>query len=94
MKIWNDQRQTLIFSVYVPPIDMHHIYDLRSMQPTLDVIEATIREHSSTSSTPTALIVAADFNDHHPAWSGSHVHKRLMVHADELINFIHGRGLS
>jgi hypothetical protein len=34
IKIWNEERQTLIFSVYVEPIDLHHIYDLQSMQST------------------------------------------------------------
>lgn len=94
VKIWNDQRQILVFSVYVPPIDLHHIYDLQSMRSTLDEIEATVHAHNGNSSTVTTLIVAGDFNTHHPAWSGSHVYERLMVHADELINFIHARGLS
>jgi hypothetical protein len=46
----------LVFSVYIPPIDMHHIYDMLSMQTTLDEIEATIRIHSDTSFQPTTLL--------------------------------------
>ena len=94
IKIWNEQRQILVFSVYVPPIDMHHIYDVHSMQTTLDAIETTICNHSDTPSTPTTLIMAGDFNRHHPMWSGTHVYERSMIHADELINYIHAKGLS
>jgi ribonuclease HI len=94
IKIWNGKRQTLVFSVYVKPIDLHHIYDLQSMQPTLDEIEATIRHHTQNSPLPTTLIAAGDFNRHHPAWSSTYVYERVMAHAEELINFIHLWGLS
>jgi len=59
--------------MYVEPIDLHHIYDLQSMQPTLDEIGSTIREHNQSSSELIMLIVAGDFNRHHPAWSGTYV---------------------
>lgn len=63
------------------------------MQPTLDSIESTIRLHTSDPSAPTTLIAAGDFNRHHPAWSDSPVYARVMVHAAELINFIHAHAL-
>jgi len=43
------------------------------MQPTLDEIGSTIREHNQSSSELIMLIVAGDFNRHHPAWSGTYV---------------------
>jgi endonuclease/exonuclease/phosphatase (EEP) superfamily protein YafD len=64
------------------------------MQPTLDEIESTIREHTRDPSNQMSLIIAGDFNRHHPAWSGTHVYERLVRHADELVNFIHARGLT
>jgi endonuclease/exonuclease/phosphatase (EEP) superfamily protein YafD len=94
IKIWNEKRQILMFSVYIEPIDLHRVHETQSMQATLDEIEATIGKHTRNRPIPTSLIMAGDFNRHHPAWSGTHVYARIMAHAEELINFIHARGLS
>jgi hypothetical protein len=53
-----------------------------------------IREHTRVSSRLTIIIVAGDFNRHHPAWSGTYIYERVMAHADKLINLIYGRSLS
>lgn len=94
IKIWNEKRQILVFSVYIEPIDLYRVHETQSMQTTLDEIETTIEEHTQNSPIPTSLIIAGDFNRHHPAWSGTYVHARIMAQAEELINFIHARGLS
>ena len=94
VKIWNASKQLLVFSVYVEPINLHHLNEVQSMQATLDEIESTIEEHTRSCPLPTSLIVAGDFNRHHPVWSGTYVHDRIMVHAEELINFVHAKGLS
>src|SRR3954447_6724235 len=31
IKIWNGERQVLVFSVYVEPIDLHHVYEIQSI---------------------------------------------------------------
>ncbi|KIW24850.1 uncharacterized protein PV07_10538 [Cladophialophora immunda] len=94
IKIRNERRQILAFSVYIEPIDLHRVHEIQSMQATLNEIVATIEEHSRNCPIPTSLIIAGDFNRHHPAWSGTYVYARIMTHAEELINFIHAKGLS
>lgn len=94
IKIWNGKRQILVFSVYTEPIDLHRVHEIQSMQTTLNEIEVTIEEHTRNWPIPTSLIIAGDFNRHHPAWSGTYVYARIMAHAEELINFIHAQGLS
>ena len=89
VKIWNDETQMLLFSVYAPPINYYQPVEPVAMQPTLDEIQACIREVTRSTDKSTTLTLAGDFNRHHPAWSGNEVHHRVMAQADELINFIH-----
>ena len=93
IKIWNGERQILVFSVYIEPIDLHHVHEIQSMQATLNEIEVTIEEQTRNRTTPTSIIIAGDFNRHHPAWSSSYVYASVMAHAEELVNFIHAQGL-
>ena len=94
-KLWTENSQMLLFSVYIQPVDYHHLYEVQSMQSTLDKIESTIGRHAehATSIRPTTQVLAGDFNRHHPAWSNGPVYERVMVHAGELINFIHAHAL-
>jgi hypothetical protein len=62
-------------------------------QPTLEEIRATIQDATRNAGKPTKLILAGDFNRHHPAWSGRGVHHQIMRHADELITFIYNQSL-
>lgn len=95
IKIWNGERQVLVFSVYVEPIDLHHVYEIQSIQMILGEIDSAIEEHTQNSSDlQTNLIIAGDFNRHHPAWSSTYVYERIMAHAEELINFIYARSLT
>jgi hypothetical protein len=94
IKVWTETSQMLLFSVYIQPIDYHHLYETQSIQATLGKIESTIAEHSEHASPfPLILVLAGDFNRHHPAWSKGSVYERVMVHAEELINFIHAYAL-
>ena len=95
IKVWTENNQILLFSVYIPSVDYHHLYELQSMQPTLDVIESTIGTYATDAASPrrTVLVIAGDFNRHHPVWSDGPVYKRVMVYAGDLINFIYAYAL-
>ena len=71
IKLWTEDSRMLLFSVYIQPVDYHHRYEVQSIQSTLDKIESTIGRHAkhATSTRPTTLLIAGDFNRHHPAWS-------------------------
>jgi hypothetical protein len=43
----------LVFSIYIPPLDFHNLYEPQSMQSTLDAINSTIQGHGGTSSAAT-----------------------------------------
>ena len=49
IKLWTESSRMLLFSVYIQPVDYHHLYEVQSMQPTLDNIESTIQAHSTDS---------------------------------------------
>jgi hypothetical protein len=51
-------------------------------------MHATIQRHISTSSKPTTLILAGDFNCYHPAWSTNKPYL-FIQQADELLNFFY-----
>jgi hypothetical protein len=53
----------------------------------LEAIESTISRAEQASSKPVMIIMAGDFNRHHPAWSNRRVHHRFTAHAEELVNF-------
>ena len=93
IRLWTGSSQLLVFSIYIPPLNYHNLYELQSMQPTLDAIDSTVREHTGSPHASTTLLLAGDFNRHHPAWSGDRVYERIMTHAEELINFIHTHDL-
>ena len=42
IKLWTENSQMVLFSVYIPPVDYHHLYEVQSMAPTLEAIKSTI----------------------------------------------------
>ena len=67
VKIWNEETQMLVFSVYVPPINYCQPVEPVAMQPTLDEIQACIQGITRSTDKSTTLTLAGDFNRHHPA---------------------------
>lgn len=66
VKIWTTKIQMLIFSVYIPPTGIYQTPDEISIQSTLDKIQYTIQRTTQTDNRPTKVILAGDFNHHHP----------------------------
>jgi hypothetical protein len=56
IKVWNGERQILVFSVYIEPIDLHRLYEIQTMQPTLDEMESTIGEPIQSFLSPTVAL--------------------------------------
>jgi hypothetical protein len=73
VKIWTTNVQILLFSVYIPPVDLHQDSEEVPVQPTLDEIQSTIQQATQA----------------HPAWGNNRVHHVFVGHAVELINFFH-----
>ena len=88
IKVWTDDAQILIFSVYIPPLRYNRLSQVVSMQPALDEIQTTLDATRRDSSKPTRTILAGDFNRHHPVWSNREVNHRLLRHSEELLAFI------
>lgn len=70
IRVGTGESLLLIVSTYVQPLDIHHLSETQTMQPTLLHIEETIQGTIQATQQPTELIVSGDFNRHHPAWSG------------------------
>jgi hypothetical protein len=83
----------LVFSIYIPPLNYHQLSEEVLIQPTLEDIQTMIQEAIRDTDKPTKLILAGDFNRHHPAWSGNRVNHQIMRHADKLLTFIHNQRL-
>ncbi|GAA92936.1 hypothetical protein AKAW_11049 [Aspergillus luchuensis IFO 4308] len=93
IKLWTSELQYLVFSIYILPIAMHEPFEASSAQEILEEIQKNIQEHIEQNSRTTKLILAGDFNCHHPAWSHRAVHHRFAQHAEELINFFQAHEL-
>ncbi|EED16645.1 conserved hypothetical protein [Talaromyces stipitatus ATCC 10500] len=77
----------LIFSVYIPPLDAHQATSTTAAELILAEIKNTIEEYTKEPNKTTRLILAGDFNRHHPAWSHRLVSHVFTSQAEELINF-------
>ncbi|KAI2700824.1 hypothetical protein CBS147333_9726 [Penicillium roqueforti] len=84
--------QILIFSVYIPPVPIH-TPDGASAETTLSAIHDTIQNVTRDDSRALSLILAGDFNRHHPAWGSNHIQPRFIEDTGELVNFFHNYGL-
>ena len=87
VKVWTSEVQILLFSAYIPPVDIHQTVEEVSIRSTLDEIESTIQQATQATNKPTIIILAGDFNRHHPAWSNHPIHHMFIEHASELVNF-------
>ncbi len=87
VKLWTAEIQYLIFSIYIPPLDIHETTDTTPAEPVLEEIKKTIQQHSRDTEKATRLILTGDLNRHHPAWSHRPVHRSFTIQAEELINF-------
>jgi endonuclease/exonuclease/phosphatase (EEP) superfamily protein YafD len=87
IKIWTAEIQFLVFSVYIPPLDVHEAADTTAAESALEEIKTTIEQHTRETDKTTRLILAGDFNRHHPAWSHRAVSHVFTAQAEELINF-------
>jgi hypothetical protein len=87
VKLWTTQQQTLILSVYVPYMDYRQNYEETSIQPMLWEIETCIRQATETTPKSTTIIMAGDFNRHHPMWCKDRVHHGAIELAEELVSF-------
>ena len=64
-----------------------------SIQPMLKEIETCIRQATETTTKLTMIIMAGDFNRHHPMWCKDRVHHGAIELAEELVNFFQKHGL-
>lgn len=87
VKLWTAEVQYLIFSIYIPPLDIYGTTDTTPAEPVLEEVKKTIQQHAKDAEKTTKLILAGDFNRHHPAWSHRPVHRNFTDQAEELINF-------
>ncbi|XP_024085694.1 uncharacterized protein LOC106673621 [Cimex lectularius] len=93
VKLWTTEQQTLIFSVYVPTTNHSQTLEEISIQPMLGEIEACIQQATETTDKPTTIIMAGDFNRHHPMWSKNRIYHVAIEQAEELVSFFHKHGL-
>jgi hypothetical protein len=87
IKIWTPDIQLLVFSIYIPPLNPHQAASATSAEALLEEVKSTIEKHTRESNKTTSLILAGDFNRHHPAWSHRPVNHAFTAQAEELINF-------
>ena len=66
VKVWIDKTKLLIFSVYISPLSHRQMSEEISIQTILNEIKTTIRE-ATTDAKSAQIILARDFNHHHPA---------------------------
>ncbi|KAJ5240343.1 reverse transcriptase [Penicillium citrinum] len=93
IKIWTAESQTLFFSIYIPPAPIFATDDTSAI-PTLTAIENTITATTQTGHRTTNIIIAGDFNRHHPMWGGNNIPPRFIEHASDLITFFQTHNLS
>lgn len=92
IKIWTVDSQTLLFSVYIPPVPLHTPNET-SADAALAAIQDTIATARQNDRRTTSVILSGDFNRHHPTWGGNHTRPRFVEDATQLINFFQARGL-
>ncbi|KAJ5135375.1 uncharacterized protein N7515_004653 [Penicillium bovifimosum] len=72
IKIWTANSQTLLFSIYIPPVPLFTGDDASAL-PALTAIQSSIAATTQNEQRSTSIIVSGDFNRHHPMWGGNHV---------------------
>lgn len=92
VKIWTADTQTLIFSVYIPSVPIF-TGDDGLAEPALTAIQNTITTTLQGNRRSTSIILAGDFNRHHPMWGGNHIRPRFIEDAGDLIAFFQTNSL-
>ena len=92
VKIWTAETQLLLFSVYIPSVPLC-TPDEASPEPAFTAIQNTITDALRDSRRSTSVVLAGDFNRHHPTWGGNHIQPRLIEEASDLITFFQANGL-
>ena len=69
IKVQTAEIQFLIFSVYIPPLNIYQATNTTPTKSALKEIQNTIKQYTRESNKPTKLILVGDFNQHHPAQS-------------------------
>lgn len=86
VKIWTADTQLLLFSVYIPSVPLG-TPDSASPEPAFTAIQNTITAALRDGRRPTSIVLAGDFNRHHPTWGGNYIQPRLIEEASDLIDF-------
>jgi hypothetical protein len=92
VKIWTADTQLLLFSVYIPSVPLC-TPDEASPEPAFTAIQNTITAALRDGRRSTSVVLAGDFNRHHPTWGGNHIQPRLIEEASDLITFFQANGL-
>jgi endonuclease/exonuclease/phosphatase (EEP) superfamily protein YafD len=92
IKIWTADSQTLVFSVYIPPVPLF-TGDDSSALPALTAIQNSITTATQNEQRATSIIVSGDFNRHHPMWANNYIAPRLIEDASDLIDFFQAHSL-
>ncbi|KAI3091997.1 hypothetical protein CBS147333_10276 [Penicillium roqueforti] len=92
IKIWTADTQLLLFSVYIPSVPLRTPDDA-SAEPAFTAIQNTITAALRDGRRSTSVVLAGDFNRHHPTWGGNHIQPRLIEEASDLITFFQANGL-
>jgi hypothetical protein len=92
IKIWTADSQTLIFSVYIPPVRLFTGDDASAL-PAFTAIQNSITAARQEEQRATSIIVSGDFNRHHPMWGGNRIAPRFTEDASDLIDFFQTHNL-
>lgn len=76
----------------IPPFPLY-ISDDNSAIPVLAAIQTTTTAGTQNEHRDTSLIIAGDFNRHHPMWGGSHILSKLIEYASDLVEFFQTQDL-
>jgi ribonuclease HI len=92
IKIWTADSQTLVFSVYLPPVPLFTPNEV-SAESAFTAIQNTITSNLQEDRRSTSVILSGDFNRHHPTWGGNHILPHFIEEASELIGFFQTHSL-
>ncbi|CAG8068633.1 unnamed protein product, partial [Penicillium nalgiovense] len=92
VKIWTADSQTLVFSVYIPPVPLFTGNDSSAL-PALTAIQNSITSATQNEQRATSIIVSGDFNRHHPMWGNNYIAPRFIEDASDLIDFFQAHNL-
>ncbi|THC88490.1 hypothetical protein EYZ11_012059 [Aspergillus tanneri] len=77
---------------YLPPVPLYTSNE-ESVESALTAIQNTITTALRDEYRSTSVVLAGDFNRHHPIWGGGHIQPQFIEDGSELINFFQANGL-